>query len=31
MLGHMIARIEVHRTGRGKPARIVIVPVWEDA
>jgi DNA invertase Pin-like site-specific DNA recombinase len=31
MLGHLIARIEVHRTGRGKPARIVIVPVWEDA
>jgi hypothetical protein len=29
MLSHMVARIEVHRTGRGKPARIVIVPVWE--
>ena len=31
MLGELIARIEVHRTGRGRPPRIVIVPVWEGA
>jgi DNA invertase Pin-like site-specific DNA recombinase len=30
MLSHMVARVEVHRTGRGKPPRLRIVPVWED-
>ena len=31
LLGHLIARIEVHRTGARKPPRLEIVPVWEDA
>ena len=30
LLGHLIARIEVHRTGARKPARLEIIPVWED-
>ena len=29
LLASMIARVEVHRTGARKPARLVIVPVWE--